>query len=51
MLQVVNFIALLQLVNKLQQTRQFHQVTTSVLKSGLLQLVETTCKKPVDDKF
>ena len=50
----------LQLVNKLQQTCQFHQVPTSLLKSGLLQLiiyrlvttlVETTCSKPVDNKF
>ena len=30
---------LLQLVNKLQQTCQFHQVATSLLKSDLLQLV------------
>ena len=46
-LQVVNFTGLLQLVNKLQQARQFHQVATSLLKSGLLQLVicrlVTTC--------
>ena len=47
LLQVLNFTGLLQLVNKLQQTRQFHQVATSLLKSGLLQLVictlVTTC--------
>ena len=47
LLQVVNFTGLLQLVNKLQQTCQFHQVATSLLKSGLLQLVicklVTTC--------
>ena len=41
LLQVVNFTGLSQLVNKLQNC-QFHQVTTSLLKSGLLQLV--TCK-------
>ena len=35
----VNFTGLLQLVNKLQQTCQFHQVATSLLKSGLLELV------------
>ena len=42
---------LLQLVNKLQQACQFHQVATSLLKSGLLQIVicrlVTTCNKPV----
>ena len=47
LLQVVNFTALLQLVNKLQQACQFHQVATSLLKSGLLQFVicrlDTTC--------
>ena len=47
LLQVVNFTGLFQLVNKLQQTCQFHQVATSLLKSGLLQLVicrlVTTC--------
>ena len=47
LLQVLNFTGLLQLVNKLQQTRQFHQVAKSLLKSGLLQLVictlVTTC--------
>ena len=52
LLQVVNFTGLLQLVNILQQTCQFHQVTTSLLKSGLLQLVicrlvTTTCNQPV----
>ena len=26
-------------------------VDTQYLKSGLLQLVETTCSKPVDNKF
>ena len=49
----------IQLVNKLQQTCQFHQVATSVLKSGLfklefldlLQLVEKTCSTAVDNKF
>ena len=45
--QVVNFTGLLQLVNKLQQACQFHQVATSLLKSGLLQHVIcrliTTC--------
>ena len=40
-------------VNKLQQACQFHQVATSLLRSGLLQLVicrlvETTCNKPVE---
>ena len=35
----VNFIGMLQLFKKLQQTPQFHQIATSVLKSGLLQLV------------
>ena len=47
------------LVNKLQQTCQFHQVATSLLKQAccnlsfadLLQLVEKTCGKPVDNKF
>ena len=39
LLQVVNFTGLLQLVDKLQQPCQFHQVATSLLKSGLLQLV------------
>ena len=34
LLQVVNFTGLLQLVNKLQQACQFHQVVTSLLKSG-----------------
>ena len=37
--QVVNFTGLFQLVNTLQQTCQFYQVATSLLKSGLLQLV------------
>ena len=56
LLQVVNFTGLLQLVDKLQQECQFHQVVPSVLKSGLLQFVicrlvttcyiETTCSKP-----
>ena len=45
--QVVNFTGLLQLVDKWQQACEFHQVTTSLLKSGLLQLViyrlVTTC--------
>ena len=39
LLQVVNFTSLLPLVNKLQQACQFHQVQTSLLRSGLLQLV------------
>ena len=39
LLQVDNFTGLLQLVNKLQQTCQFDQVATSLLKSGLSQLV------------
>ena len=39
LLQVVNYTGLLQLVNKLQQTCQFHQVATSLLRSSLLQLV------------
>ena len=39
LLQVVSFTGLLQLVDKLQQPCQFHQVATSLLKSGLLQLV------------
>ena len=51
LLQVVNFTGLLQLVNKLQEVCQFYQVTTSLLKSGLLQLVETACSKPVDNKL
>ena len=37
-LQVVNFTGFLQLI-KLQQICQFQQVATSLLKSGLLQLV------------
>ena len=49
LLQVVNFTDLLQLVNKLQQACQFHQVATSLLKSGLLQFV--ICNKPVGNKF
>ena len=36
LLQVDYFTGLLQLVNKLQQACQFHQVATSLLKSGLL---------------
>ena len=37
----------------MQQACQFHQVATSLLRSGLLQLVigrlvETTCNKPVE---
>ena len=52
LLQVVNFTGLLLLVNILQQACQFHQVTTSLLKPGLLQFVicrfvTTTCNKPV----
>ena len=47
LLQVVNLTNSLQLVNKLQQACQFHQVATSLLRSGLLQLVicrlVTTC--------
>ena len=47
MLHVVNFTGLLQLVNKLKQACQFHPVATSLLRSGLLQLVicrlVTTC--------
>ena len=47
MAQVVNFTGLLQLVNKLQQACKFLQVATSMLRSGLLQLVicrlVTTC--------
>ena len=47
LLQVVNFTNLLQLVNKLQQACQFHQVAISLLRSGLLQFVicrlVTTC--------
>ena len=39
LLQVVNFTCLLQLVNKLQQACQFHQVAANLLKLGLLQLV------------
>ena len=46
-LQAVKFTSLLQLVNKLQQACQFHQVATSLLRSVLLQLVIrrliTTC--------
>ena len=57
LLQVVNFTGLFQLVNKLQQICQFYQVAKSLVKSGLLsladllQLVETTRSKPVDNKF
>ena len=47
LLQVVKFIGLLELVNKFQQACKFHQVATSLLKSGLLQFVicrlVTTC--------
>ena len=47
LLQVVSLTNSLQLVNKLQQACQFHQVATSLLKSGLLQFVicrlVTTC--------
>ena len=47
LLQVVNFTELLQFVNKLQQACQFHQVATTLLRLGLLQLVicrvVTTC--------
>ena len=39
MLQVVNFTGLGQVADKLQQTCQFHQLATSLLKLGLLQLV------------
>ena len=39
LLQVVNSTGLLQLINKFQQICQFHQVATSLLESGLLQLV------------
>ena len=39
LLNVFNFTGLFQLVNKLQQTCEFYQVATSLLKSGLLQLV------------
>ena len=48
---VFKFTGLLQLVNRLQQTCQFQKVAKSPLKSDLLQLVETTCSKPVDNKF
>ena len=41
------FVSSCQFYNKLQQTCQFHQVATSLLKSGLLQFVicrlVTTC--------
>ena len=48
LLEVVNFTGLLQLCQQVAiNTSQFHQVTTSLLKSGLLQLVicrlVTTC--------
>ena len=54
-----NATDLSQVVGKLQQTCQFHQVATNLLKSALLQLViyrlvtlvETTCSKLVDNKF
>ena len=36
---LLQFTGLLQLVNKLQQACQLHQVATSLLRSGLLQLV------------
>ena len=43
-LQVSNFTSLLQLVNEFEQTCQFHQVATSLLKPGLLQFVNCrTC--------
>ena len=43
LLQVVNFTGLLQLVNKLQQACQFHQVVTSLLKLTSLIQLNTTC--------
>ena len=50
--QIVNFIGSLQLVNILQQTCHFHQVTISLLKStSRLQTcykLQSTCNKPVD---
>ena len=52
-----HFTGFLELVNKLQQTCQCrHQVKTSLLKSGLLQLVtcriaKTACSKPVNNKL
>ena len=50
----------LYLVNNFEQNCQFHQVATSLIKNqaggnlsfeDLLHLVETTCSKPVDNKF
>ena len=47
LLSTYQLVGLLQLINKLQQSCQFHQVATSLLRSGLLQLVScihvTTC--------
>ena len=58
LLQVVNFTCLFELVNKLQQTYQLYQVVKNLSNrdcnlsfSDLLQLVETTCSKPVGNKF
>ena len=49
----VNFTGLLQLVNKLQPTCPFYQVTTSLLNQACrnfwLQLLKTTCSNPVDN--
>ena len=39
LLEIFNFTGLLQFVNKLPQACQFHHVATSLLKSGLLQIV------------
>ena len=40
-------------VNMFHQTHQFHQVVTSYNLSfaNLLQIVEITCTKPLDNKF
>ena len=44
----INVTDLLQVVYKLQQTCQFHAVPSF---ADLLQLVKTTCSKPVGNKF
>ena len=55
LLQVVNFIGMLKVVNKLHQTCLFYQVATSLLKSGLLQLVicrlDINCQKQLDNQL
>ena len=52
------FTCALEVVNKLQQTCQLYQVVKNLFNrdcklsfSDLLELVETTCSKPVGNKF